>query len=90
MKKILFIFVFLFIILSCQSVYAFRLNGSGMDYAGRTKYIPRNNIYANRYRSQQQRPRYIYSPQQARYNGYRTGIDGLGYNNTYYYNRYRR
>ena len=89
MKKFVsIIFVLMFALSLCPQVKAFTLNGTGMNYAGRTRYVPRNNIYANRY--QQRRTNYIYTPQQARYNGYRTGINGLGYNNTYYYNRYRR
>ena len=87
MKKVLVIIFLFFAISSFNQGHAFTLNGSGLNYAGRTKYVPRNNLYNNRY---QRRPNYIYSPQQARYNGYRTGINGLGYNNTYYYNRYRR
>jgi hypothetical protein len=87
MKKLVSIFFVL--MFTCSYANAFTLNGSGMNYAGRTRYIPRNTVYGNRF--QRPHPNYIYSPAQARYYGYRTnGIYGAGYNNTYYYNRYRR
>ena len=85
MKKVLIAFISLFVL--AQVSYAFNLNGSGLRYAGRTKYYPQGNIYANRY----QRPRsnYIYSPQQARYYGYRVPQQNMRFYSPYN-NPYRR
>lgn len=90
MKKIICLITILTIFIGITpSANAFSVSGrvSPAYTMNRARYCPYNNMYANRYMNQK---RYIYSPQQARYNGYRTGIQGNGYNNTYYYNRYRR
>lgn len=90
MRRIIYIFLVLSIMfVSMPMANAFSVSGrvSPAYTMNRARFMPNNNIYANRYMNQK---RYIYSPQQARYNGYRTGIEGNGYNNTYYYNRYRR
>ena len=93
MKKILSGFAILFVLIGMmQSAYALSINQSTpyTNYAvNRAKYYPTGTYARNRF-IRQQRNNYIYSPQQARYNGYRSGIYGTGYNNTYYYNRYRR
>ncbi len=90
MKRIIYIFLIISVIcISVPSADAFSVSGrvSPAYTVGRSRYMAGNNIYANRYMNQK---RYIYTPQQAKYNGFRTGIEGNGYNNTYYYNRYRK
>jgi len=84
MKK--FIITVLTIFMISPLCFAFNLNGSGLRYAGRMKYCPQYNMYSNRYRQQQKN--YIYSPQQARYYGYRVPQQRGYYNQ--YNNPYRR
>lgn len=93
MKKLFSILILSMILIGlCPTSYAlsFSENTAYTNYAlNRAKFCP-NGAYARNRFMRQQRNNYIYTPQQARYNGYRTGIGGTGYNNTYYYNRYRR
>lgn len=88
MRKVL-LSILLVCIMSPVSL-AFSFNGSGYRFAGQARYYPQNNFYANRLR--QQRKNYIYSPQQARYYGYRVPQQPMGgYYNPYgAYNPYRR
>lgn len=66
--------------------FGFGSYNPNMSYANRARYYSQRNIYANRY--PRGRNNYIYSPQQAKYYGYRTPQMN-GYNNMYY-NHYRR
>lgn len=90
MKKFLgFVLIIICLFLNTQDTFALSINRNNAynTYAiNRARYYPQNN-WANRY--QRPRPNYTFTPQQARYYGYRNGMYGAGYNNTYYYNRYR-
>ncbi len=93
MKRIICLFgVLIAFITGINSCFAISYNSINSAYTTnalmRARYYPRN-MYNNRYQRMNTN-RYIYTPQQARYNGFRTGINGVGYNNSYYYNRYRR
>ena len=92
MKRVFTLLLITFICFSANSVYALSINNETnyTRYAqNRAKYYPQNT-FANRYR-RQQRQNYIFSPQQARYYGYRTPnqMGSYSYNNTYY-NRFNR
>jgi len=81
-----YILTLLMIISIAPTSFGFGSYNPNMTYANRARYYSQRNMYANRY----QRPRsnYIYSPQQAKYYGYRAPqINGY---NPMYYNRYRR
>lgn len=85
-KQVLVLFGFLvFCVKPCYS-WSISKNTPYTNYAlNSARYYPQRQVMVNRYR----RPNkyYIYTPQQARYNGFRTGAPG--YNNMYYHNRYR-
>ena len=88
MKRILVLLLMIFI--SVTGCYALDINNDTAytQYArNRAKYYPQNS-FANRYRRQQQQ-NYIFSPQQARYYGYRVP-NQVGTYNSPYYNRYTR
>lgn len=87
--KRLFI-VFLLVFLSAGSSFALDIHSDTAytQYArNRAKYYPQNS-FANRYRRSQNQ-NYIFSPQQARYYGYRVP-NQTGTFNSPYYNRYPR
>lgn len=78
--------LFLTIILSIQTCFAFSLGvsnnyGSARNYA---KFYPQSN-YSNRYKKQQKS--YIFTPQQAKYYGYRIPTQQTSNS---YYNPYSR
>ena len=93
MKVILKKFILGFILLSlCTPVFALsasRDTAYTSNARSFSRYYQPRAVLVNR-NQMQRRNNYIFTPQQARYYGYRTGINGTGYNNTYYYNRYRR
>lgn len=92
MKRVLIIFLVIFMFISVDTTSALSINNQTAytNFAqNRAKYYPQNT-FANRYR-RQQRQNYIFSPQQARYYGYRTPnqMGSYSYNNPYY-NRFNR
>ncbi|MBO6273187.1 hypothetical protein J6O48_10485 [bacterium] len=87
MKKLILFIIFTMV---CQvSAFAYSFSEASSQYSEvartRAKYIPQGQ-FVNRYRRQQNNR--IYSPQQARYYGYR--VPQQNYYNNPYYNRYYR
>ena len=91
MKKIFLVLTLLFsFMLISKPCLALSFSNASAQYSAaartRARFVPRG-YYANRYMRQQNN--YIYSPQQARYYGYRTPQQNYMYGNPYY-NRCRR